>query len=85
MGLERPDRPRAWWRLSIYPGCDPCVTVREDEAELWRSEGLTVIELGDVAAERERCIEAVFRWGHDQTPGALFSAPAAVERIVKRL
>lgn len=38
-----------------------------------------------VAAERERCITAVFAWAHDQQPGAMFSAPAAVERIVKRL
>lgn len=54
--LEQHVRPRAWWRLSIYEGCYPCVTVDEDEAAFWRSEGLTVIELGDVAAERERLL-----------------------------
>lgn len=51
---ETDPTPKAWWRLSIYETCDPCVTVREEEASFWRDEGLTVIELGDIAAERSR-------------------------------
>jgi hypothetical protein len=50
--VQRGVRPCAWWRESIYAECWPCVTVDEKEAEFWRSEGLTVVELGDVAAER---------------------------------
>ena len=41
-----------------------------------------------VAAERERCIAAVFAWAHDaidRKACAMFSAPTAAEQIVKRL
>lgn len=41
-----------------------------------------------VAAERERCIAAVFAWAHDaidRKACATFSAPTAAEQIVKRL
>ena len=48
-------RPAAWWRLSTLPECLPCVTVDPGEAQEWRDAGHAVVELGDVAAERERC------------------------------
>lgn len=40
------------------------------------------------AAERVRCITAVFAWAHeaiDRHAGATFSAPTAAEQIAKRL
>jgi hypothetical protein len=48
-------RPAAWWRLSTLPECLPCVTVDPGEAQEWRDAGHAVVELGDVAAEREWC------------------------------
>ena len=53
--LQRPVRPVAWWRISPLSECRPCVTTDEDEAQEWRDAGHAVVELGDVAAERERC------------------------------
>ena len=52
--LETPVRPRAWWRESTLPECRPCVTTDPEEAQQWRDDGLAVVELGDVDAERER-------------------------------
>ena len=53
--VDQGARPAAWWRLSTLPECLPCVTVDPGEAQEWRDEGHAVVELGDVAAERERC------------------------------
>ena len=60
---------------------DPTPSERLLQAEVARLRGA-------LAAERERCIVAVFAWAHDainRKACATFSAPAAAEQIVKRL
>lgn len=58
--------PRAWWRLSVFPECDPCVTTDPDVAQDWRDAGQTVVELvaaaqvaAVVAKEREKSVARI--------------------------
>jgi hypothetical protein len=61
-------RPVAWWRMSVLPECLPCVTTCAETAKEWQDDGHAVVELGDVAAERERWIAICRDHAADKTP-----------------
>lgn len=82
--VQRMVRPGA---EALPPDAGPLICWRAGERVCTIEQALAYRAQG-VAAERERCVTAVFAWAHDaidRKACATFSAPTAAEQIVKRL